>query len=116
LPRKFQLFSFQRVSFFLLNILHLLADLFQFGFRLDHGLCDEWIVCFRAYGIEFPEKFLAEEIERASGGFLRVDVFVEFCEMGLEAGDFLGNIAAIREKGEFLGEALIFQFKRDAQV
>ena len=49
-----------------LDVLHLLADFFEFGFGFDDGLGDAGIVGLGADGVEFAEQFLAEEVERSA--------------------------------------------------
>ena len=92
-----------------LYILNLFADLFEFRFRVDDVLGEGCVVGFGADRVEFAVEFLAEEVEGAADGIAAGEVFVEFAEVGAEAGGFLGDVAAVGEEGDFLEDAVVVE-------
>lgn len=67
------LFRISKLGFriILLNILHLLADAFEFGLEGHHLPGDVHSVGLGADGIDFTEQLLAQKIECAAGWFDR---------------------------------------------
>ena len=98
----------------LLDVLHLFADFFEFGFGFDDGLGNGGSVGLGADGIEFAENFLTEEIEGAARGIGCVQVFAESGAMGIQAGKFLGDVAAICEQRQLFKDPLIRQVQFEA--
>ena len=99
-----------------LDVLDLLTDFFDLGFCFDDCLGDGGVVRFRADGVELAGEFLAEEIEGAAGWLGGTEVFSEFREVRMKAGDFLADVAAVREKGNFLGDAFVCRVEFEAGV
>ena len=65
------------------------------------------IVRLGADGVEFPEDFLAKEIQRPARGSGGTAQGAELVKMGGETGNFLGNVALVRKQGHFPDDAFI---------
>lgn len=68
---------------------------------------DFGVVGFGANSIEFAVELLAEKVERAADGFGGGEEFAKFLEVGGEAGELFGDIAAVAEEGDFFENTLV---------
>ncbi len=91
----------------LFDILHLLAEALQFRFGVDNMAGHFGVISLGADGVAFAEHLLGEEIEGASVGLPGGQAGAELDEVALEAAEFLGDVGAVGEKGEFAGETFI---------
>ena len=91
----------------LFNILHLLAEALWFCFGGDDAAGDVGGVGFGADGVALAEHLLGEEVEGASVGLPGGEAGAELGDVALEAAEFLGDVGAVGEEGEFAGEAFV---------
>src|SRR5438128_2519413 len=86
----------------LLKILDLLPNLLQFRFAGDDALCNGRVVSFRAERVELAKNFLRDEFKRPTDRFILVQMMRELRKMTLYARQFLRDVSAIGEEGNFL--------------
>jgi hypothetical protein len=90
----------------LLNILNLLFESVDRAFYFYYELGDLGVGGFAGDGVGLAEHFLGDEIEFSAGLVGFVAALPELLQVRIEAGDFLGDVAAVGVYSELAGQHL----------
>ena len=90
-----------------LQILYLLADLFDLGLHVDDEMGDLRVPGLRADGIGLPVDLLHEEVQLSPGGLIRIHDLREGLEMGIQPDELLVDGGPVRVDGGFGEDPLL---------
>ena len=89
------------------DVLHLLAHLFDQDLHFDGGTRGFQILRLRGQGVRLAIEFLHQEIEAPSRWLIADEGFADFGHVAAQPVDFLVDVEALRQDGEFLFEPIV---------